>query len=250
MIRFRSPLLAAAVVAAISMLVATARSVAEDEQPLIKLLQSDAPKAEKAITCKKLAVWGSAKAVPALAALLPDPELSSWARIALEAIPDASAGKALRDAMDKVKGRTLIGVVNSLAVRRDVDAVDGLIQLMRGSDPEVASAAAAGLGRIGNEAATAALRQSLADAPGTVRSAVAEGCILCAEKLLAGGHADEAGKLYAAVRAADVPKQRVVEATRGAILAQGTDGVPLLIEQLNSDDKVMVALGLTTAREL
>ena len=32
---------------------------AEKEQPLIKVLQSDAPKAEKAITCKKLAIYGS-----------------------------------------------------------------------------------------------------------------------------------------------------------------------------------------------
>lgn len=250
MIRFRYPLIAAVVVAAVSILMIPAQSAAEDEQPLIKLLQSDAPKAEKAVACKKLAVWGSAKAVPALAALLPDPELTSWARIPLEAIPGPTASKALRDAMGNVSGLTLIGVINSLAVRRDAQAVDGLVQHMKGSDAEVASAAAAALGRIGNQAAMTALRPMLATAPETVRSAVAEGCILCAEKLLAAGDADAAGKLYDEVRAADVPKQRIVEATRGAILARGADGIPLLVEQLKSSDKVMVALGLTTAREL
>ena len=36
------------------------------EQPMIAVLKSDAPKAEKAITCKRLAIYGSKDAVPAL----------------------------------------------------------------------------------------------------------------------------------------------------------------------------------------
>ena len=48
------------------------------ERPLLDVLQSDASPAEKAITCKQLAVYGTAESVPALAALLPDPELASW----------------------------------------------------------------------------------------------------------------------------------------------------------------------------
>ncbi len=250
MFRFRYPLVAALVLAATALLMTPAASVAEEEQPLIELLQSDAPKAEKAVTCKKLAVWGSEQAVPALAALLPDPELSSWARIALEVIPGPAADAALRDAMGTVEGRTLIGVINSIAVRRDAQAVDSLIERMKDADAGVAAAAAVALGRIGNEAATAALRQSLSDAPESARSPVAEGCILCAEKMLADGDAGGATQLYDEVRAAALPKQRIVEATRGAILARGVEGIPLLVEQLKSSDKVMVALGLTTAREL
>jgi HEAT repeat protein len=223
---------------------------AEDEQPLINILQSDAPKAEKAITCKKLAVWGSGDCVPAVAALLDDPELTSWARIALEVIPDPAADQALREAMGRLEGRSLIGVINSIGVRQDESAVDALIERMGGSDADVASASAAALGHIGNEAATAALEKALGEVPEEVRSAVAEGCILCAERLLSDGSAEEAARLYDEVRAADLPKQRIVEATRGAILARGADGIPLLVEQLNSSDKVMVALGLTAAREL
>ncbi len=225
-------------------------SAAAKEQQLIGVLQSDAPKADKAITCKKLAVWGTGKAVPALAALLPDEELTSWARIALEAIPDPAADQALREAMATVQGRTLIGVINSIGVRRDPQAVDGLVQRLEDTDPQVASAAAAALGKIGNAAATAALKRALGNVPAEVRSAVAEGCILCAERLLADGKTAEAAELYDQVRRADVPKQRIVEATRGAILARQSAGVPLLIEQLKSDDKAMVAIGLSVAREL
>ncbi len=93
------------------------------------------------------------------------------------------------------------------------------------------------LGRIGDAAATKTLEQALTAAPAAVRSAVAEGCILCAERLLAEGKTTEAADLYDKVRQADVPKQRMLEATRGAILARGSAGVPLLVEQLQSADR-------------
>ena len=37
------------------------------EGDLIAVLQSDAPKSEKAITCKRLAIYGTEQAVPSLA---------------------------------------------------------------------------------------------------------------------------------------------------------------------------------------
>ena len=248
---YRYSLLAALFLAWCSMFSVPPTWAAVQEQPLIDVLQSDVPsKAEKAITCKKLAIWGTAKAVPSLAALLPDPELTSWARIALEAIPDPAAGAALRAAMEKTTGRTLIGVINSIGVRRDAKAVDGLIQRLQETDTGVAAAAAVALGRVGNPTAAAALRQALTDTAGTVRSAVAEGCILCAEKRLASGKEDQAARLYDEVRAADLPRQRIVEATRGAILARGAEGIPLLLQQLQSTDPAMASIGLMTAREL
>jgi HEAT repeat protein len=64
------------------------------------------------------------------------------------------------------------------------------------------------------------------------------------------GKADEAAKLYDRVRQANLPKQRIVEATRGAIIARKSAGVPLLLEQLHSSDKALFAIGLMTAREL
>jgi len=221
------------------------------EQGLIAILQAaDSRKADKAITCKKLAVFGSKEAVPALAPLLEDEELISWARIALEAIPGPEADAALRDALGKLKGRSLVGVVNSLGVRKDGKAVPALVELLKDSDALVATSAAASLGKIGDQAATKALRAALADGPDSLRSAAAEGCIYAAEKLLAGGNSAEAVAIYDQVRAADLPTSRKVEATRGAILARGLDGIPLLVEQLRSDDKKFFRIGLAAAREL
>lgn len=241
---------------AASMLAAISVRAADDannsrEKELIAVLQSpDSSKADKAITCKKLAVFGSPEAVPALAPLLNDEELISWARIALEAIPGPQADEVLRTAMGTLKGRSLIGVINSIAYRRDPAAVPGLTALVKGNDAEVASAAAVALGRIGNDAAIKTLRASLTGAPQAVRSAVAEGCIYAAEQRLDSGQASDAAALYDEVRQADVPQQRIVEATRGAILARGADGIPLLVEQLRSDDRRMLRIGVMTAREL
>jgi HEAT repeat protein len=223
---------------------------AEKQRKLIGVLKSDTPPEEKAIACKQLAVCGTKDAVPALAALLSDPRLASWARIALEAIPGPAANAALRKAMGELQGKLLIGTINSIAVRRDAKAVAGLVKKLKEADPEVASAAAVALGRIGGATAAKALEPSLANVPAAVRPAVAEGCVLCAEGFLAQGKPAEAVKLCDAVRKADVPKQRILEATRGAILARQSAGIPLLLEQLRSPDKAFFAIGLRTAREL
>ena len=220
------------------------------ESDLIRVLQSDAAKSERAITCKRLAIYGSEQCVPALAPLLADKELASWARIALEAITGSAADTALRDAVSELKGRLLVGVINSIGVRGDAKAVDILVQKLDDDNASVASAAAVALGHIGGEKAAKALAKSLAIAPADVRSAVAEGSILCAERFLANDKTAEAVKLYDTVRKADVPDQRHLEAIRGAILARQSAGLDLLIKQLRSEDKKRLGIGLRTAREL
>jgi HEAT repeat protein len=221
----------------------------EKEKTLIETLRSG-PKPAKALACKQLAIYGTKEAVPELASLLADEQLASWSRIALEAIPDSAANEALRTATKTLKGKLLVGTINSIGVRRDEKAVEPLVVLLKDQDAEVAAAAAVALGHIGNQPATEALRQSLAGSTGLLRSAVAEGCILCAERLMDDGKGDDAAVIYEQLRKAELPKQRIIEATRGEILARGKAGIPLLIEQLRSNDKKFFQLGLTTARQL
>lgn len=239
-------------IAALALAAAPAAAAAQDdrEKKLIEVLKSDAPPQEKAIPCKQLALCGTKEAVPALAPLLADEKLASWARIALEAIPDPAADAALREAMGKLKGRLLVGVVNSIGVRRDAAAVEGLVKVLKGNEAEPASAAAEALGRIGGPAAAQALRAALSGPEPAVRSSAAYGLVLCAEKLMAEGKSDDAATLYDQVRKADVPQQRLLEGTRGAILARKSAGLPLLFELLKSNDKALFGIGLSTAREL
>ena len=148
--------------------------VAAQQAKQIAILKSSAPPQDKALACKRLAIYGSKDAVPALAPLLADKELASWARIALEAIPDPSADAALRKAAGKLHGLLLDGTINSIGVRRDAKAVSTLTSKLKDSDPQVASAAAVALGHIGGDKAAAVLQKSLATTPAAIRPAVAE----------------------------------------------------------------------------
>ncbi|QDV44600.1 HEAT repeat protein [Stieleria neptunia] len=224
-------------------------SAAETETELLDILRSDAAGGEKAIACKKLAIHGSNTAVPELAKLLPNPHLSSWARIALEVIPGTEADEALRMATQTLDGRLLVGTINSIGVRQDAGAVEILGTRLQDSDPDVASAAAIALGRIGNEPATKLLQQALQIASGDVRSAVAEGYLLCAERLHGDDKSGAATEIYDQIRNAELPMQRIVEATRGAILSRHEDGIALLMETFRSDNKKLFQLALGTARE-
>jgi HEAT repeat protein len=220
----------------------------EKEKSLIAILRSDAAAPEKAITCKHLAVYGTVDAVPDLAKLLSDPQLSSWARIALEAIPGEESNAALREASTGLSGRLLIGMLNSLGVKKDAAAVDLLKTRLTDADAEVASAAAVALGHIANPAATEALLAALGNSDGPVRNAVAEACVLAAEKHVSKSAADAAA-IFDRVRNAEVPLQRRLEATRGAILARGDEGLALLREQIHSPEKARFQLALSTTRE-
>jgi HEAT repeat protein len=221
----------------------------KSEAELIKILQSG-QKPEQALACKELAICGTKDCVPALGKLLKDKELSSWARIALEAIPEPACDDVLIVAARDLKGNRQVGAINSLGVRKSEKAAKLLGESLTDTNKQVASAAAVALGRIGNDDATKSLRGSLTNTKGAVRSAVAEGCILCAERLTKNGKTAAAAALYEEVRKAEPPKQRQLEAMRGEILARGKDGLPLLMEQLRSSDNAFFRIGLMTARQL
>ncbi len=116
---------------------------------LVALLKDpDATVYARAKACQRLAVIGDKTAVPALAPLLTDPQLSHYARTALETNPDPSASDALRAALGKVKGLQLVGVINSLGKRRDKRAIRQLEELRHHEDLEVCRAADSALALI------------------------------------------------------------------------------------------------------
>ncbi len=181
------------------------------EERLAAVLATDASGAAKDYVCRQLSLIGTAASVPAVAELLTDKKLSHMGRYALERMPCDEALAALRAALGKTEGMAKVGVINSLGVRRDAAGVSALTGLLKDSDKQVAAAAAAALGNIGNADAAKALADCLTTAP--------DACLCCAERLLAGG--DKAGALaiYVALSKADVPKHVQVAATRGRIAA-------------------------------
>jgi HEAT repeat protein len=164
----------------------------ELELQLVVVLQSNTPRDARDYVCRQLRTIGTAASVPALEALLPDPEMSHMARYALERIPDSKAGKALEHQLRKLNGQLKIGVISSLGTRGQ--GVKLLRPLLEDPDEEVARAAAIALGRIASADASKALRSAK---PRPALAAIfADASMGCAEKLLATGHAKEAKAIY------------------------------------------------------
>jgi HEAT repeat protein len=120
----------------------------ELEDRLAATLKGEMPLDAKQFVCRKLMVIGTAASVPALAALLPDKQLSHMARFALERITAPEAAAALRDALPKLSGAQKAGVISSLGTRKDAASVPRLAELLGDGDATIARAAAYALGVI------------------------------------------------------------------------------------------------------
>jgi len=224
-----------------------------DEGKLIAVIKSaDATHKEKVDACRGLALIATDKSIAPLAALLSDKKLSHMARYALEPIKDPAVDETFRDALGKLKGMPLVGVIGSIGVRRDARAVKPLANILMQHDagPEVTDAAVRALGSIGNMAAAEILQTALEHAPSGNRLAIAEGLFRCAEALAADGHRDVAIEIYDQLRELDTPHQVRGGALRGAILSRGSEGIALIREYLRSDDYIMFSAACQTALEL
>src|SRR4030042_1058322 len=204
---------------------------AGSEGKLIAVLKSaDTSHKEKVDSGRQLAIIGGKDSVAPLAALLGDEKLSHIARYGLEKNPDPAVDEAFRDALGKVKGRPLVGVIGSIGVRRDARAVAALAKFLNDSDSDVAQAASRALGSIGNTDAAKTLQGALKDAPKANQLDACEGLLRCAERLAADGNTKAAIGIFYHLRGLAAAPQGCGGAPRGAILTRGKDGVGLMSE--------------------
>ena len=224
---------------------------ASKQDELIAVLKSaDATRKDKTDACRLLSFIATKKAVPALALLLADEELNHMARYALEPIADSAVDDALRDAIGKLKGRPLVGVIGSIGVRGDTRAVRPMAKMLKSSDTMVAQAAARALGNIGDAAAAKALSGALSGSAGDTKLAVCEGLFRCAEGLVAKGQNKQAVVIYDELLKVKAPHQVRAGALRGAILAGEEHGLVLMLESLKSKDYIMFSAAVQASLEL
>lgn len=218
---------------------------------LVATLQSPtAADHEKVVACHRLAVIGTKEAVPALAALLADPKFAHYARHALEPMTDPAAGAVLRDALGKLHGSLLVGVINTIGFRRDAQASAALGRLLGSSETDVSTAAAAALGRIGSVDAAKRLQEAMSRASGPLQIAFADASLTCADNLMLNGKRTEAAAIYDGMHGFAFPPHIRTAAMWGAITAREARGVPLLLKQVEGDDPAMQAAAWRAAREL
>jgi len=207
-----------------------------DEAGLIAVLQSGAAWDEKHMACRRLRQVGTVKAVPALAALLPDETLSHMARYALEPMACPEAGQALRDVLAHTEGMVKAGVVASLGARRDMAAVPLLTPLLSDGNVAIARAAAGALGRIATPDAAKALLDFRDAAPEALRPALAEALLAAGQRSAQDGQADAAAAIYQELLAPSWPIQVRMGAFAGLAYAQPEQAPTRLIEALAGDE--------------
>lgn len=220
------------------------------EKRLLALLVGEGTNDGKAFLCRQLSLVGSAEAVPALARMLPDQEMSHHARFALERMPCPEALAALRDALAKTEGRLLVGVINSLGERKDAASVPALTKLAGGADEAVAEAAVAALGKIGGDEAVKAIAAARAKASEKLRPAATDAWLLAADGLVAAGKKAEAAAIYKAVYDGEKQEHLRVAAFRGLLATGDQAAWDLIIKTLATDDPRMWGTAAAFAREI
>jgi HEAT repeat protein len=235
------------VIVIITVAACTARGA--DERQLIAVLQSNVGAVEKCAACQQLRTIGTAESVPALAALLSDERVGHAARYALEGMPYAEAGSALREAIGKTSGPVKAGLIDSVGWRGDTRAVGLLIPLLSDGDAAVATAAAAALGRIGGDDAEPALAAACEKSKGETGIAAAEALLQCAERRLSASDDVQAAGLYDKVMAAGPSSVIRAAAWRGLALSDGERRGSLVVETLGGGDETLRPVAFKLVRE-
>jgi HEAT repeat protein len=220
------------------------------EKQLDEFLKSDATYAAKDFVCRELSVIGTEASAPALAPMLTDEKYSDMARYALERIPGAAVDKALREALPKAAGNAKMGIINTIGVRGDKEAVGLLSGLVSDANEAVAIAAVASLGRIDDPAATEAIAKAKDKATGALRAQLLDAYLRCADCHVAKGQKDVASAIYKQlyVPAESLPIR--VAAVRGMIITAGDKTADTVVEALKSPDKAIQTAGIETLKEV
>ncbi len=221
-----------------------------EEQKLIGVLQSNASPRDKDAACSRLKFIGTELSIPALAALLANEQLSHSARYALEPMQSPKAGSALVAALGKTSGMTRIGIINSLAYRREADAVPGLAKLVSDSDLQVATAAALALGQIGGPKALLALQNATGNTAGRVHDAVLDSLLRCATRLNDAGKHAEAMAIFKRIYDNQSGDRYRVAAYRGMIQASDAGALPYMTSAIKGKEGAAQTAALQLVRNV
>jgi len=213
------------------------------ELQLAELL-SEATLECKSFICRQLWFIGTADSVPAIAKLLTDEETADIACYAIGQNPSAEAGKALREALDKVSPKVQIRIINLLGDRRDDQSVEAIGRLVFGAEKEVGEAAVAALGKIGGSKARKLLVEARAKGDSELRFAATDAYLRCAEDLVAEGKTKQATIIYMELASKDEAAIIRSAAIKGLADAGGQETVPLVIAALRDENRMV----RTTAR--
>ncbi|MEQ8836500.1 MAG: HEAT repeat domain-containing protein, partial [Lacipirellulaceae bacterium] len=219
------------------------------EDRLLPILASEtASDAAKSFVCRKLKEVGTSESVSILAPLLDDSELSHMARYALESIPGAESSKALIDAIPRLQGEPLIGVITSLGRRGDLNATEALVTLLSDDGEAITCASLIALAGIETETAQQAVIGYAKQASGREREVALDASLSISQRLISKGKLKEATVVMDALQTIGDPKLEVA-ILRGRLLCEPDKATARLLDAFQSDDDELSNFAAEFARQ-
>jgi len=206
------------------------------EPLMIDFLQSAATEAGKQYVCRELGLIGTARSVPVLSGLLSAPGMAGTALLALEKIPGAEVDQALLKVFAEENAALQIAVINSLAARHVTDAINPLTKLIRSDNEKLALTAISALGSIGSIEAAETLHKFSTDAPASMKWAVLDAQLKCADRLMKNGDIKNASNIYEQVYKADPPQTLKYNALSGKFRTSSEDPYYFILNHIRQED--------------
>jgi len=214
------------------------------EAKLIASLKSSKSVDLRRSICRQLRTIGTDKAIPVLANLLGDKDLSHGARYALGRLDSSKAAAAMHDGMRKTSGKIQAGIIVTLAKRGYPAAIADMAKLFGSSDKVVAHAAIRGVGVMGTPDGAKILLTARASAKDDIRKRITDAMLECAEKLAADGKGSDAAVVYKVLYTPKETTHIRLAALRGLSRSQGPDAVNTLAAVIKGDDAQMRATAI------
>jgi len=219
------------------------------ELQLAKLL-GEATLESKSFICRQLWFIGTGDSVPAIAKLLMDEETADIACYAIGQNPSEEAGKALREALNKVSPKVQIRIINLLGERGDNQGVEAIGKLVLGREGEVSEAAVAALGKIGGERAIKLLVETRAKVDSELRFAATDAYLRCAEDLMFEGETKKATVIYKELAGKNETPIIRSAAIKGLADIGGQDMVPFVISALRDKNRMVRTTAISCVRTM
>lgn len=218
------------------------------EKAFMDFLGQDSSYDAKQLICRQLRKVGGEACVPVVVPMLADPKYSDMARYAIQSISSPAAEKALIDALDKTKGQTKAGIINSLAVRGSAAAFEPVSKLVYDKDVMVSKAAVAALGKIGTKDSGAVLLKFGKKVSSDRKDLVYNAAIRCGY-ILAKQDKSAAGDLFAKLSGKSMPWNIRTAAIKGQLELKPSGRkldkiVGNIISLLKSEDAKTSAIGV------
>jgi HEAT repeat protein len=188
---------------------------------------------------RRIDTIGRDEVVPKLTELLhdQDADIRETARRGLANNPSTKAGAALRGELAKAKTADWqVAIINTLAFRKEGQAVPALTKLANDQNDIVATAAVCALGDIRTPEAIDAVTALLKKPRPTLQARVVEASLKCAEELAAKGSTEKAAAIYDRLYDKSMPENIRVAGLQGIAATRGVKALPMLFGILDGSD--------------